>query len=136
MKTLKLTYTIKSSVESVWQALVDAHEIEGWGAGPAEMSDKEGMKFKLWGGDIHGTNIEVIPGEKLVQDWYGGDWPAPSKVTITLMQEDHDCHIELLHENIPDADFDDIKQGWDEYYFGPLKAYVEKAKDQYEETLT
>lgn len=125
MKTYHHTYTVQSDIEHVWRALIDPHEIEGWGAGPAEMDEREGTNFKLWGGDIHGTNIEVIPEEKLVQDWFGGEWPQPSKVTITLNQEGHDCHVELLHENIPDEDFEDIKQGWDEYYFGPLKDYVE-----------
>jgi activator of HSP90 ATPase len=127
MKMLKAVYHFKAPLEKVWQTLVDPMEIEHWGGGPAEMSADEGASFKLWNGDIHGTNIEVSPEEKLIQDWYGGAWDEPSRVTITLTEEDRGTRVDLLHENIPADEFDDITEGWDEYYFGAIKKYLEQA---------
>lgn len=126
MKTIKQTYTVKVPIERVWKALVDPKEIERWNAGPAKMDDKVGTKFKLWGGDIYGENTEVVKNRKLVQDWYGGDWPEPSKVTITLSTENEITKIDLLHDNIPDEEVGNIADGWNLYYFGELKKLLEK----------
>ncbi len=67
MKTIKQTYRIKASIQKVWRAFVDPKLIEQWGGGSAKMNDEVGFKFTLWGGDIHGTNTEVI---KLYQPYY------------------------------------------------------------------
>jgi activator of HSP90 ATPase len=128
MKTIKQTYVIKSSIEEVWKALVDVHYIDGWGGGPAKMDDKKGTKFSLWGGSIWGENLEVVPNKKLVQHWYSDEenkWEKPSKLTFTLHTEKDSVRLELIHENIPDENVDDIDQGWKDYYLGPLKNYLE-----------
>lgn len=127
MKTIIQNYEIKAPIEKVWEALISPEEIEKWGAGPAEMDSSEGTKFSLWGGDIYGTNIEVEPYQKLVQEWYGGKWEEPSILTIKLQKAGNTTKIELLHENVPDAEYKDIEQGWKDYYIGPLKDYVEKS---------
>ncbi|MBI1869391.1 SRPBCC domain-containing protein [Candidatus Gottesmanbacteria bacterium] len=125
MKTIKLVYIIHSPVEKVWQALVDPKLIDAWGAGPAIMDDQVGSKFSLWGGDIHGTNKEVEEHERLVQEWYGGKWPKPSTVSITLMPDKDGTRIILNHEGIPDEDYKSINDGWDSYYFGAIKSFLE-----------
>ncbi|OGH24173.1 MAG: hypothetical protein A3B47_04910 [Candidatus Levybacteria bacterium RIFCSPLOWO2_01_FULL_39_24] len=125
MKIIKQTYLINSSIEDVWQALVDPKYINAWGGGPAKMADKVGTKFEFWGGDIHGKNIEVVPKKKLVQEWFGGNWGKPSLVTFTLTQEKDAVRINLLQTDVPDNEAKDIGEGWKDYYLGPLKKYLE-----------
>jgi len=128
MKTIKQTYIIKAPIEDVWKALVDVYDIDRWGGGPAKMNDKVGTKFSLWRGSIWGKNLEVIPNQKLVQDWYSDEekkWDKPSKVTFTLLAEKDGVKLELVHENIPDGNAKDINKGWKDYYLGPLKDYLE-----------
>ena len=117
---------IKSSVDKVWEALVDPKVIEEWGAGPAKMDNKVGTKFSLWGGDIYGKNTKVIPNKLLVQDWYAGKWEEPSTATFTLKLLGSSTELILLHENVPDEETDEIDDGWDEYYLGKIKEYLEK----------
>ena len=126
MKTIKQEYKICSKIDRVWEALTNPKEIEAWGAVSAKMDDKVGTKFKLWGGDIHGTNTKVVKNKVLEQDWYGGDWPQPSKVTFTLSEEDKKIKVVLIHENVPDEEAKNIDEGWKDYYLGPLKDYLEK----------
>lgn len=94
------------------------------------MDDKVGTDFSLWGGDIHGTNREVIDppagGKKLVQDWYGGDWDKPSKAVFSLKERNGETEISLTNENVPDDEADDIDDGWNRYYLGEIKKYLEK----------
>lgn len=126
MKTIVQEYHVNAPIEKVWQALTNAKEIEGWGAGPAEMDENVNTKFSLWGGDIHGTNIEVEKFKKLVQEWYSKGWKEPSIVTLKLTKLGDSTKLELLHENVPDAEYEDIDEGWKEYYFEPLKKYLEE----------
>jgi len=125
MKTIVQDYHINAPIEKVWEALVNPKDIDGWGGGPTKMDDKEGTKFSLWGGDIHGTNIEVETFKKLVQEWYGGKWKEPSIVTFKLEKQGNSTDLNLLQENVPDDEYKDIDDGWKEYYLGPLKDYVE-----------
>lgn len=129
MKELQQTYRIAATPDEVWQALVDPAEIEGWGAGPAVMNDQVGTEFKLWGDGIWGKNIEVVPGKRLVQEWYDAPLPEPTIATITLESEDNGTILELHHANIPDDRAEDIEEGWKIYYLGPLKEYVEAQKN-------
>jgi activator of HSP90 ATPase len=125
-KTINKVYKISSSVDQVWKALVDSETIDKWGGGPNKMDSKAGYDFELWNGDIHGKNIEVIENSKLVQEWFGGDWAKPSIVTFTLKKDLMGTILKLEQTNVPEDEFDDIEQGWDEFYLGPMKAMLEK----------
>lgn len=125
MKTVKQTYKVKAPVEKVWKALVDPKEIDDWGAGPAEMDDKVGTEFKLWGGDIWGKNLEVEPAKRLVQEWYGGDWSEPSRVILVLKEDGDGTILDLDQTNVPDDEAKEIEVGWKKYYLGPLKEMLE-----------
>lgn len=126
MKKINKKYLINAPVGKVWESLVNPKLIVMWGADPAEMSDREGAEFKLWGGDVHGKNTKVTVNKKLVQDWYGGDWSEPSRATFTLTEKGDKTILELVHKNVPDKDAKDIDSGWDDYYLGPMKEYLER----------
>jgi activator of HSP90 ATPase len=125
-KIIKKVYKISSTIDQVWQALVNPTIIDKWGGGPSKMDSKVGTDFKLWNGDIYGKNIEVVNESKLVQEWFGGDWKKPSTLTFTLKKDDHGTILELEQINVPSEEFDDISQGWDDYYIGPMKSFLEK----------
>lgn len=125
MKTIRQTNHINAPVEKVWQALVDPKEIDHWGAGPAVMDESIGTEFSLWGGDVHGKNIEVEKNKKLVQEWYGGNWDEPSIATFSLSEKEGLTTLDFVQTNVPDAEFESIDQGWKDYYLDPLKAYLE-----------
>lgn len=126
MSTIKQKYKIKASIDKVWEALVDPKVIEEWGGGPAVMSDTKGAEFKLWGGEIWGKNLEVIKNKKLVQEWFGGEWDKPSRVTFTLKGNHNKTELSLLHEDLPENEVQDIDDGWRKYYCGEIKKLIEE----------
>ena len=126
MKTIKQEYIIDAPVEKVWRAFIDHEEINEWGGGPAKMDDKVGSAFSLWGGDIHGTNVRVEENRVLEQDWYGGEWSEPSRVKFILSEVNGKTKVELIQQNVPDKEIDNIDDGWRRYYLGPMKEYLEK----------
>lgn len=117
---IKKTYQFKASSEDVWSALTDKFVIREWTGYDAVMEPKAGTQFSLWEGDIHGTNIEVVPEQKLVQNWFGGEWDAPSIVTFTLRPEGTGCTLELEHTGVPADEEADFDIGWDDYYIGAI----------------
>lgn len=125
MKSFTQDYVIKAPLEKVWQAFVDPAIIKQWLGSSAKMDEQVGSKFELWDGDIHGINTEVVPNKKLVQDWYGGSWPEPSKVIFNLSEKEGITEIELVHENLPDDGASEFESGWRDYYMGPMKKLLE-----------
>ena len=127
MKVIKQTYLINAPVEEVWKALVDLKFIDGWGGGPAKMDGKSGTKFSLWGGEIFGENKKVIEHKLLVQDWFSKEEKRekPTKVTFNLAFQNGKTELELIHEDVPEKDEQNISDGWKDYYLGPLKDYLE-----------
>ena len=87
------------------------------------MSTEPGSEFSLWEGSIVGKNIAFEEGKKIVQQWYFGDQDEESIVTIKLHQHKQGTSAELLHTNIPDDDYADIVEGWNENYFGLLISF-------------
>jgi uncharacterized protein YndB with AHSA1/START domain len=120
MKDFKKYYLINAAPEDVYLALTNPLTIQLWTGESAEMSTTPGTEFSLWDGAISGRNIEFIPGKKIVQEWFFGDQPEQSIVTIILHPHVKGTSAELRHTNIPDADFDDITEGWNENYFSAL----------------
>ena len=123
MKDLKKYYIISATPEEVYNALTNPLAIRLWTGEPAEMSEEPGSAFSLWDGSISGKNISFIAGKKIEQQWDFGDQEEPSIVTIILHPHAKGTSVELRHKNIPDSEYDDISQGWDESYFQALDEF-------------
>ena len=123
MKTFKKTFTINAEPSDVYSALTNPYTIELWSGYPAHMSTEPGSEFSLWEGDITGMNIEFIQDKKLVQEWYFGDQKEKSLVNITITPDREFSKVTVEHSNIPDADFNDIAEGWREYYIGAIISF-------------
>ncbi len=123
MKDFRKYYNIPASPDDVYTALTNPITIQLWTGEPAVMSTEPGSEFSLWDGSIEGRNIAFEPGKKLVQQWYFGDQPEESIVTILLHAKGTGTSVELLHTNIPDEDYDDFAEGWNISYFGALREF-------------
>lgn len=123
MKTFKKTFRINAEPSDVFSALTNPYTIELWSGYPAVMSQEPGSEFSLWEGDITGKNIEIIQNKKLMQEWYFGDQEERSIVTITIVPDRENSSVTVEHTNIPDEDFNDIAEGWREYYIGAIISF-------------
>ena len=126
MKIIEQSYVIKAPLHKVWQAFVDPILIEKWGGGPAVMGTVESTNFSLWGGDIHGTNVKVIPDKLLSQDWFSGEWDEPSRLNLSFTSNGDETVVDLVQEDVPSSDLKDISEGWKDYYFDPIKELLER----------
>ena len=125
MKEFKKYYTISATPEEVFIALTNPFTIKLWTNEEAVMSLTPGSEFSLMDGSIEGKNLEFIENKKIVQQWYFGDEPEASIVTIKLHAHKEGTSVELHHTNIPDEAYGDITNGWNTIYFGSLKNFFE-----------
>ncbi len=123
MKTFKKTFRINAEPSDVYSAITNPYTIELWSGYPAIMIAEPGTEFSLWEGDITGKNLEFIPDRKIVQEWYFGDQTEKSIVTITISSDRENAVVTVEQTNIPDNDFDDIAEGWREYYIGAIISF-------------
>ena len=120
MKTFKKTFKINAEPSDIYSALTNPFTIELWSGYPAIMSEEPGSEFSLWEGDISGLNLEFVKDRKVVQEWYFGDQPENSIVTIIITPDRQDSLVTVEHSNIPDDEFNDVAEGWREYYIGAI----------------
>jgi uncharacterized protein YndB with AHSA1/START domain len=126
MKSLSKTYIISAPIEKVWACLTDSNLIEQWGAGPAEFDPVVGGKFNMWGEYLTGEVLEMAKPSRLVEDWLDESFEESSKVSFDLTEANNQTTLNLRHENIPDDRLEDIDKGWDEYYLGAIKGFLEQ----------
>lgn len=126
MKDYKNYYTIKASPEEIFLALTNPLTIHLWTGEEAEMSTEPGSEFSLFGGDLVGKNIEFEKDKMIVQEWYFGEQEEASIVTIKLHPKKSQASVELRHSNIPDEDYDDIVDGWNNVFFDRLYEFYDE----------
>ena len=120
MKTFKKTFRINAEPSDVYSAITNPYTIELWSGYKAEMSAEPGSEFSLWEGDITGKNLEFVQDRKVVQEWYFGEQTEKSIVTISIFPDKENSSVTVEHTNIPDDEYDNIAEGWREYYIGAI----------------
>lgn len=116
----------KASPAKIYAALTSGKEFGQFTGAPAEVTAVDGQPFSLFGGQITGRNIELVPDKSLVQAWRVGAWPSGiySIVRITLEQEGDETKLTLDHSGFPDGAAEHLEPGWHKMYWQPLKSYL------------
>ncbi|QHL88504.1 ATPase [Nibribacter ruber] len=125
MKEFKKYFIVPASPEEVYEALTNPTVLETWTGDAVEMSTTPGSEFSLWEGSIVGKNLEFEENRKIVQQWYFGEQEEPSIVTIKTHAHKQGTSLEVKQTNIPDEDYDDLVEGWEESYVGNLISFFE-----------
>ena len=120
MKEIHKYYIVPAPPEEVYLALTNPFTIELWTDEKAIMSTEPQSEFSLWDGSITGRNISFVENREIQQEWFFGEQDETSVVTIKLFTHKKGTSCELRHTNIPESEFEDISDGWDESYFGAL----------------
>ena len=126
MKDFKKYYSIPALPEEVYAALTHEGTIQLWTGDKVEMKAEAGTDFSLWDGSIVGKNLEFEEGKKIVQQWYFGEEGEPSIVTIKLHNDKGSTSLEVRHTNIPDDDYEEIVEGWNNQYIASLIEFYEE----------
>jgi uncharacterized protein YndB with AHSA1/START domain len=124
--SIRQEVVIPASPERVYAALTTSAQFtEMAGGRAAEIAASEGGAFSLFGGAIHGRQIELVPGSRVVQAWRVKMWDPGvySLVRFTLTAEGKGTKVILDHSGFPDGQQDHLAAGWGANYWEPLTRY-------------
>ena len=135
-KLIRQTVTFRAAPHAVYEALMDSRKHAAFTGGAAKISRQVGGEIMAYDGYITGRNLALVPDEKIVQEWHASEWDAGhlSKVTFKLAPVAAGTRLRFTHSHVPDKFVDDIRQGWIDNYWIPLKALLNKVTtdaDQY-----
>ena len=126
MKKIDKTYEIEAPVEKVWACLTEVEQIEHWSDASASFDAKVGGKFKMWGDDSLSGKVNKLEKNRLLEeDWLVDGMDEPSIALFELSEEDNVTILKLTHSNVPEDLVDELDEGWDLYYLGAIKDYLE-----------
>jgi uncharacterized protein YndB with AHSA1/START domain len=126
-----LTTTIPASPQEIYEAWLDSVIHSEMTGSEASMSEETGAQVSAWDGYITGRNLELVPGERIVQSWRTTqftDEHEDSQIIVTLKAVEDGTLLTLEHTNVPDAQRSYEEGGWEEHYFDPMKEYFGKRK--------
>jgi len=126
-KTIRQSVTFKARAHAVYELLMDSKKHSVLAGDEAKISRKVGGKFNV-GGYIEGVQLELVLDEKIVQTWRYEDWPKGhfSRATFALDEASGKTKMTFTQSGVPEEFYEDIKQGWIDYYWTPMKEILEK----------
>jgi activator of HSP90 ATPase len=127
--TIKQKTLIPATPDEVYDAFMEAKKHSAFTGSKATSDPKVGGEFTAWDGYISGRNLELVKGKKIVQEWSTTDWPdsfPPSRLELTFKEAKDGTEISMIHSNVPAEQADDLAEGWNEFYWKPLKEYFTK----------
>jgi activator of HSP90 ATPase len=133
VKTIKITQKeiIPATPMEVYEAYIDEEKQTEFTGSKATSDPRVGGEFTAWDGYIIGKYIELKPGMKIVQEWRSSDFPEgapPSRFDIGLREVKGGTELTMIHSGVPEEVAEDIGQGWNDYYWVPMKKYFKARK--------
>ena len=127
-KTIHQTVTFKATSHDIYETLMDSKKHSQLTGSKAQISKKVGAKFSIYEGEIQGVNLELVPDRKIVQSWRYSDWPEGhySKATFLLEESKGVTKLTFTQTEVPEELYQDVAQGWRDYYWQPMKEMLEK----------
>lgn len=124
---------LQASRSRVYDALTDAKQFSALmafstvpKAPPGQISTEPGGAFSLFGGYVLGRQVELVPGERIVQAWRAASWGAGwySIARFELTGEGGATTVVLDHTGFPSGQGEHLAAGWHANYWEPLKKYL------------
>jgi len=127
MATIRQTVYFDAPPHAVFEALIDAKTHAAFTGDTARIARRAGGAFSVWGGYATGKTLRLEEDKVIVQSWRTTDF-APddkdSKVMFHFSRKGAGTRLMFVHSDVPDDQVEAIKQGWIDFYWTPLKAYL------------
>ena len=116
---------------AVYAALTNPKKHAAFSGGKVTGAAKVGGRMTAWSGYIEATYLALEPGARIAMTWSTAEWPegaTPSIVEITLRPTDDGTLLLLEQTGVPAGDVVRYDEGWGEFYWKPLRAWLQKER--------
>jgi len=121
-----LSEIIPAKPSEIYEAWLSSEGHTAMTDSPAKVDGNVGGKFSAWEGYIFGTTLELTLNQRIVQTWRTSEFPddAPdSHLEVLLEEVAQGTKVKLIHRDMPEDQVDSYRQGWEDFYFKPMKEY-------------
>ena len=127
MKTIKQTFLFNASAADIYDFLINPRKLSNITGSKASNTQKVGGKFSAYDDYIFGTNVELVPGKKIVQKWACADFPQGEMTDLKIelkAKGPKQTELTMTHD-VPDEFYEDLNEGWNQFYWEPIKDHIE-----------
>lgn len=124
-----LSETFKATASEIYNAWLSSDGHSALTGSTASVDGSVGGKFTAWDGYIFGSTLELTPDRRIVQAWRTSEFPddvPDSHLEVLLEEVEGGTRVTLKHTNMPEDQTDSYRQGWEDFYFKPMREYFSK----------
>ena len=128
-EALRVSCVVPCSPHVVYSAWLDSGQHGAMTGSKATVEPNVGGRMSAWDGYISGKLVQLDLGRRIIQSWRTTDFPkgAPdSRVEVHFEAVYDGTRVTILHSDIPEGQGEKYRQGWQEFYFQPMRAYFGK----------
>jgi activator of HSP90 ATPase len=121
-----MSAVIPATVSEIYTAWMSSEGHAAMTGSPANVDGNVGGTFTAWDGYIFGSTLELEPQQRIVQGWRTSEFPddAPdSHLEIVFEEVAKGTKVTLTHSDMPEDQVNSYRQGWEDFYFKPMKEY-------------
>jgi activator of HSP90 ATPase len=129
-RTLRQSVVFRATAHDVYEMLMDSRKHARFSGQKARISRRVGGRIQAYGDYIEGVNLELVADRRIVQSWRGSNWPPGhfSTVTILLSPTKGGTRLRFTQAGVPEAFHEDIRQGWKDFYWTPMRTILKKGR--------
>jgi activator of HSP90 ATPase len=119
--------TIDASPTAVYAVLTSSSDFAKMTGGrAAEIASEVGGALSMFGGDIRGRIVELVPGKRIVQAWRSQAWPdgVYSIVRFELTPDGKATKLVFDQAGYPEGAEKMLEGGWHQMYWQPMNAML------------
>ncbi|MBW2292947.1 MAG: SRPBCC domain-containing protein [Deltaproteobacteria bacterium] len=127
-RTLSLAASMPVDPELLFDMYLDSDRHAAFTGSPVTIGSKPGSPFQAFEGTLSGSILHTVPKRLIVQSWRSvnfAEGDIDSTLILSFWPIPDGARIELVHVNVPEADFAGVSEGWGKFYFAPWREYLE-----------
>ncbi|HVM32606.1 MAG TPA: SRPBCC domain-containing protein [bacterium] len=119
MKTIQQKVRFKAPPDQLYEMYMGSGRPAREGDGP----------FSAHEGYVRGRNLQLVPGQLVVQSWRGADWAEgepDSILFLTFEPVPGGGQVTLVHAGLSPEKAERHARGWRDYYWTPWKNFLRR----------
>jgi len=119
--------TFQAPPKRIYEVLIDAEQFSKMTGGMGtELGREVGGAFSLFGGKIKGRQMDLVPGQLVVQAWRSESWPPHwySIARFDLTEQGSGTKLVFDHTGFPIGAAEHLAAGWKDHYWVPLEKFL------------
>jgi len=125
--------TLPAPAEKLYEMYLDPALHGAFTGHPVTIAAHSGAKFRAFDGQLTGRILATVRPSLIVQSWRSTNFePDDDDSTLILEFSDENTggRVNLVQVGVPDQDYRGVTEGWEAYYWGPWREYLQKSQSK------